>query len=75
MNVVNGRNERMNNTSASPESPCVRNCCLNEDDICLGCFRALADITVWSQASDPLRCEILLLAEQRRTAHDEKYTR
>ncbi|MEO1926243.1 MAG: DUF1289 domain-containing protein, partial [Gammaproteobacteria bacterium] len=22
------------------QSPCVRNCCLNEDDICLGCRRS-----------------------------------
>ncbi|WP_156302871.1 DUF1289 domain-containing protein, partial [Methylogaea oryzae] len=29
--------------SASP--PCVRNCCLDSTDICLGCFRALAEIT------------------------------
>ncbi|WP_239649575.1 DUF1289 domain-containing protein [Methylocucumis oryzae] len=22
------------------DSPCVRNCCLNNDDVCLGCFRS-----------------------------------
>ena len=37
---------------STPASPCVSNCCLNEEDICLGCFRSLSEITGWSQASD-----------------------
>ncbi|MBT2912746.1 DUF1289 domain-containing protein, partial [Vibrio anguillarum] len=24
-----------------PKSPCIRQCCLDEMDICLGCFRSL----------------------------------
>ncbi|PHS27442.1 MAG: DUF1289 domain-containing protein [Methylophaga sp.] len=28
-------------------SPCVRNCCLNNSDICLGCFRSLDEILLW----------------------------
>jgi len=28
-------------------SPCVRNCCLNAKDICLGCGRHIDEITGW----------------------------
>lgn len=47
-------------------SPCVRNCCLNDDDVCLGCFRSLAEIRAWSQADDRARRQILQNVERRR---------
>jgi len=28
-------------------SPCVRNCCLDNHDICMGCFRHLDEIIGW----------------------------
>jgi len=49
-------------------SPCVRNCCLNEDDICLGCFRAIDEICQWSQLDGQSRLGILRRAEERRQA-------
>lgn len=49
--------------------PCTRNCCLNDDDTCLGCFRSLEEITVWSVAGDHQRKVILQNARQRREAH------
>lgn len=33
------------------DSPCVRNCCLDENDICLGCYRTLSEITLWTSMS------------------------
>ncbi|WP_124949594.1 DUF1289 domain-containing protein [Sulfuriferula thiophila] len=50
-------------------SPCVRDCCLNEDDVCLGCFRSIGEITQWSEASDALRQQFLGNAAQRRELH------
>jgi uncharacterized protein len=47
-------------------SPCVRNCCLDEQDICLGCGRSLAEITTWSGSSDHERRAILERAAQRK---------
>ncbi|MFD2165532.1 DUF1289 domain-containing protein [Thalassotalea euphylliae] len=32
-------------------SPCVRNCCLDRDDICLGCFRHIDEIVGWQSFS------------------------
>jgi len=50
------------------ETPCVRNCCLNESDICLGCFRSLEEITYWNEASNPERMVILKNALKRQEA-------
>jgi len=41
------------------QSPCVSNCCLDEEDICMGCFRHLDEITGWHSASRERRLEIL----------------
>lgn len=30
-------------------SPCVRNCCLDENDICLGCYRSLSETLNWRE--------------------------
>lgn len=40
------------------ESPCVRNCCLGEDDVCLGCGRSITEITGWHQADDGRKRQI-----------------
>jgi predicted Fe-S protein YdhL (DUF1289 family) len=47
------------------ESPCVRNCCLDDQDICLGCGRHLHEITGWSKADEAQRRAILALSRQR----------
>jgi predicted Fe-S protein YdhL (DUF1289 family) len=47
-------------------SPCVRNCCLDDDDICLGCFRSIVEICAWSEASPADRTEILKRCAERR---------
>ncbi|MGA9667091.1 MAG: DUF1289 domain-containing protein [Gallionella sp.] len=44
----------------------MRNCCLNDEDICLGCFRSLGEITQWSETNDHERIIILEKARQRR---------
>lgn len=48
------------------ESPCIRNCCLNDDDICVGCYRSLAEITRWTQVDDAVKVQILAAADVRR---------
>ena len=34
------------------ESPCIRNCCLDKQDVCIGCGRSLSDIMNWQAFSD-----------------------
>ena len=48
------------------ESPCIRNCCLRDDDICMGCYRSLDEIKGWSAASEALKHEYCRKAEARR---------
>jgi uncharacterized protein len=47
------------------ESPCVRNCCLDEDDVCLGCGRSLQEILVWGTATNERKNLILLAVKER----------
>jgi hypothetical protein len=48
------------------QSPCVGNCCLDDDLNCLGCFRSLEEIKEWGLADDHRRCVILQNAERRK---------
>lgn len=50
----------------SIDSPCVRSCCLDSADICLGCGRLLEEILQWHDASRPEREAILMRASARR---------
>ena len=48
-------------------SPCVRNCCLDENDVCLGCGRELQEILRWQQSTSAER-EIILSTSRQRLA-------
>lgn len=52
--------------SAEPESPCVSVCALNEEDLCMGCYRTADEITDWFMANAAQKREILARAAQRR---------
>ncbi|MEP5765993.1 MAG: DUF1289 domain-containing protein [Halieaceae bacterium] len=54
-------------------SPCIRSCCLNEADICLGCFRSLEEILQWGAASDQRKQDIVSTAQTRKRDHANKY--
>lgn len=47
-------------------APCVRNCCLDEEDICLGCGRSLEQILNWSEVDQTQRQLWLEEANERR---------
>ena len=53
-------------TDPAIKSPCVAVCALDEDDVCLGCYRTGAEITDWFMADDRRKREILASAAQRR---------
>lgn len=46
-------------------SPCRRQCCLNDQDTCLGCGRVLAEILEWGSADSTRKRAICLAAERR----------
>ena len=51
-----------------PCSPCISVCVLDDDDICMGCFRSADEITDWFMASVERKREVLLRARERREA-------
>jgi len=48
------------------EKPCIRQCCLNEEDVCVGCFRTFEDMRKWHKVSDEEKNEMLRLASVRK---------
>jgi predicted Fe-S protein YdhL (DUF1289 family) len=50
------------------QSPCVRGCCLDDGDTCLGCYRSLEEIKAWGTADNAERLIILENARRRRDA-------
>lgn len=51
-----------------PASPCVRNCCLDDHDVCLGCLRSLDEIKAWLSFSEQEKRQVLANCQQRRAA-------
>jgi predicted Fe-S protein YdhL (DUF1289 family) len=47
-------------------SPCVRNCCLDGNDVCVGCYRHLSEIVGWRDKSESQKKAILVCCEQRK---------
>ncbi|MFP6848242.1 MAG: DUF1289 domain-containing protein [Pseudomonas sp.] len=46
-------------------SPCRRQCCLDDQDVCLGCGRTLQEILDWSKVDPPRQRAICAAAEAR----------
>ena len=46
-------------------SPCVNICALDDDDVCSGCQRTVAEITRWSRMTNVERREVLVLCHER----------
>ena len=55
-----------------PESPCVRTCCLDEQDICLGCYRTLVEILEWNTYGSQEKLKVIALCEQRKKTGPNK---
>ena len=51
-----------------PESPCISVCLLDDNDICVGCYRSSEEITDWFMADAEGKREILARANERREA-------
>ena len=54
------------------ESPCIRVCTLDDDDVCLGCFRDIGEICAWGSASEAERREIVESARARAGAYRQR---
>jgi predicted Fe-S protein YdhL (DUF1289 family) len=56
--MSNSSNKASGNTSMI-KSPCVLNCCLNKDDVCLGCYRHIKEIMDWKSLSNDGKQQVL----------------
>jgi predicted Fe-S protein YdhL (DUF1289 family) len=55
-------------SDAEPQSPCIAICALDENDICVGCFRTAVEITDWFMANAEQKRDVLRLARERMEA-------
>ena len=54
-------------------SPCVRNCCLDDADVCLGCGRTVQEVISWGEAGDREKRKILSLSKERLYEREKKF--
>ena len=50
----------------APASPCIRRCCLDHRDVCLGCARTLQEILNWHQMTPAEKQNLLNDLERRK---------
>ena len=48
------------------KSPCIEVCSLNDQDVCIGCYRTANEIIEWFSASDERKRAILSAISERR---------
>lgn len=61
-----------NSDESTLSSPCIRMCCLDNNDICLGCFRSLQEIISWSAVDKQTRQCFLANAKIRKQQYQQK---
>jgi predicted Fe-S protein YdhL (DUF1289 family) len=59
-------NPDMSPIEAPVQSPCVGNCCLDDDLVCIGCFRSLDEIKEWGTVDNQRRRVILQNSARRK---------
>ncbi|MBM3564120.1 MAG: DUF1289 domain-containing protein [Alphaproteobacteria bacterium] len=50
------------------ESPCIKICELDREDVCVGCGRTRAEIAGWKSMSEPQKAKVVELAGRRRSS-------
>lgn len=63
----------MPSTEPKLVNPCIRNCCLGEGDVCLGCFRTLAEILSWNKMNHAQQQETLARCRQRKQSKQSTF--
>lgn len=52
-------------TTQAVMSPCVSICALDDEDICVGCYRTGMEISRWGSMTDDERREVMTLVAER----------
>lgn len=61
----------MPNAPSEPANPCIRNCCLDANEVCLGCHRTLKEILDWHRYTPAEKQALLVTLAERRNAHSK----
>lgn len=56
---VSVRIDTNDDTTQGVASPCVLACQLNDENMCTGCFRMIAEIVGWSQFTEEVKESVL----------------
>ena len=56
----------MTDQRAEPKSPCISVCALDDNDVCIGCYRTGQEITDWFMADNARKQAILDACAERR---------
>ena len=55
---------------APVKSPCISVCALNEQDLCIGCWRSIDEIAGWARMSEVQKREVMVRVRAREAAHN-----
>lgn len=56
------------------QSPCIGQCCLDQEDVCVGCFRTMNEILNWTSSTSDEKLEVLSRCQQRRAIRFQELT-
>jgi len=60
----------MEKANEETASPCIRSCCLDSHDVCLGCYRTLNEILTWVKSPEQDKQLIIANCESRKREHE-----
>ena len=63
---------RVSDSTQPVKSPCIEVCSLNDQDVCIGCYRTANEIIEWFSAPDERKREILVSVSERRAGSASK---
>lgn len=66
--AVTGRGVQSKERERPVPSPCVSICALDENDICVGCFRSGLEIAAWGGMSNDEKRQVLVKVAEREEA-------
>ncbi|WP_236984677.1 DUF1289 domain-containing protein [Marinagarivorans cellulosilyticus] len=60
---------KLESESEDVPSPCIKKCCLDDNNLCIGCYRTLEDITGWREKTALQKKDILQCCAQRKAQY------
>lgn len=76
-NIIQSGGELIMSTNSESDqvikSPCIRHCCLDVDDVCVGCYRTITEIMDWQKSTQTEKLDILANCSIRKQKHDSLY--